>query len=397
MIAVLEQRGNLTDPQEAREDHTHIVRCTQGEETWMRHGGKSYCGWVTGGNLAGTAMHAALAADAREPAVLASLVARATAAGDGVGGGGGGSSQKMGVRSVRPRSGMPCGKLDRIAVTMCPPIEGMVCNGNPTTGRGVCVISERDSWVQHGCLSEYTAGAAACKTAKLVTVNGKKDVQDAIDCSMRHADKSLPVPEWRAGAGDVSGGGAGAGGGVRSGCDVLHADAFLEFKYTYIDGFGKASPEVVRLTMEQDGNLVISARRFKSGEYSRVAAPFEAVAEPYAALNINGIGAGRFVNGYTMYALGRPPFIARLTPRALELVNGLGRVYWELLLPTRFDPTRLVFVRFQVQLASNPIISAVLEACGVPRGAACADDDPECRQRLECDTLQHRQPTAAGD
>jgi hypothetical protein len=196
---------------------------------------------------------------------------------------------------------------------------------------------------------------------------------------MRHADASLPAPEWRAGAG------AGGGGGVRSGCDVLHADAFLEFKYTSVNPMGSPSPVVLRLTMQGDGNLVVYARLFSSDEV--MVAPFEAVARPMHALNINGIGAGRFVNGFTMYALGRPPYHARLTPRALELVNGLGRVYWELLLPTRFDPARPVVVKFATKSPYPPQVGAALKACGVPRDVACGAGDPDCRSAIECDNL----------
>jgi hypothetical protein len=394
MIVTLEQHGQLIDPQAAHEPHTHIVKCTQGEQTWMRHGAQSYGGWVTGGFLAGTARQAAVAADAREPAVLATLVANEkaahaaeAAAADGGDGGGGRlrngapGGPNMGVRSVKPIAGMPCGKLERIAVTPCPPIEGMVCRGNPVTKRGVCVISERDNWMQHGCLSEYTPDATACKAVKLVKVaDGQTDVQMDIDCSMRHADESAPAPEWHAGAGQ--GGGGGSGGGKRSGCDVLRADEFVEFKYTSVNPGGEPSPKILRLTMQGDGNLVIYARQFS--DYETIA-PFEAVAR--ARKSLRSFAGGRFVNGFSLYFLGKPPYHANLTPRALELVNGLGRVYYELPLPARFDPARPVFVRFATKSPHRPQVIAVLQACGVPRGVSCGAGDPDCRAATECDDL----------
>jgi hypothetical protein len=403
MIVTLEQHGELIDPQAAREPHTHIVKCTQGEQTWMRHGGKSYCGWATGGYLKGTAMHAAVAADAREPAVLAALVAseKAAQAAEGAADGGGGrlkngapGGPNMGVRSIQPGVGMPCGKLDRgPAVTPCPPIEGMVCRGNPVTKRGVCVISERDNWVQHGCLAEYSAAAGACKAVKLLkAADGQTDVQMDIDCSMRHADESAPAPEWHAGAGQGGGSGGGGGGGARSGCDVLRPDEFLEFKYTHVGPGGGISPYVLRLTMQGDGNLVIYVRRTSIlPDYPAEIAPFEAVASRYDALDARGIGGGRFVNGYSAYHVDRPPYHARLTPRALELVNGLGRVYYEVPMPSRFDPARPVFVRFQtITLTTSPDVFAALLACGVPRGVACRADDPGCRAATVCEDLhQH--------
>jgi hypothetical protein len=72
----------------------------------------------------------------------------------------------------------------------------------------------------------------------------------------------------------------------------------------------------------------------------------------------------------------------------LELVNGLGRVYYEVPLPARFDPARPVFVRFEAEALSPPQVAAALKACGVPRGAACGVDDPECRSAIECDALR---------
>jgi hypothetical protein len=383
MIVTLEQHGQLIDPQAARENHTHIVKCTQGEDTQMRHGGQSYGGWVTGGYLMGTAMHAAVAADAREPAVLATLVANEKAAraaeaatADASSRNGAPGGPDMGVE---PTTGMPCGKLN-VSITMCPPIEGMVCRGNPATGRGVCVISERDNWVQHGCLAEYSAAVGACQAVKLLTTaDGQKDVQMDIDCSMRHADESLPAPEWRAGAGQ--GGGGGSGGGKRSGCDVFRADEFVEFRFTRVDPGGHPSPEILRLTMQGNGNLVIYVRWFSAPDI----APFEAVA--HASNELRGFAGGRFVNGYSAYHVDRPPYHANLTPRALELVNGLGRVYYELPLPARFDPARPVFVRFATRSPYPPQVIAVLEACGVPRGAACAAGDPDCRAATECDDL----------
>jgi hypothetical protein len=62
-------------------------------------------------------------------------------------------------------------------------------------------------------------------------------------------------------------------------------------------------------------------------------------------------------------------------------------VYYELPLPARFDPARPVFLRFQAVPGSSPQVTASLKACGVPRGAACAADDPDCRAATECDTL----------
>jgi hypothetical protein len=355
MIAVLEDRGEFKDPQAAREPHTHIVKCTQGEDTTMRHGGQSYGGWATGGYLMGTATHAAVAADARTPSVLAALasteIARQAAKAAAAGGGTAPDRPDMGVRSVLPGTGMPCGKLGNRTVTPCPPIEGMVCNGNPVTGRGRCVMSERDSWVHNGCLAEHTHDANACKVVKLLkTADGRTNVQDATDCSMRHADESLPAPEWRVGTGDGGGGGDDDddGNGAGSCGNVLRPDEFLEFKFTWSDPAYplKSEPETLRLTMHDDGILVIYKHIVKAGE-TAPAAPFEAVARAAHALDLKGIGGGRFVDEYSAYYIGRPGYHARLTPRALELVNGLGRVYYEILLPTDFDPARPVFLRFQ--------------------------------------------------
>jgi hypothetical protein len=47
-----------------------------------------------------------------------------------------------------------------------------------------------------------------------------------------------------------------------------------------------------------------------------------------------------------------------------------------------------VFVRFEAEALSPPQVAAALKACGVPRGAACGADDPDCRSAIECDALR---------
>ena len=127
----------------------------------------------------------------------------------------------------------------------------MVCNGSPAKQIGRCVISPRDEWMHLGCMPDYTSSFTGCRSAKVAVVDGVKDVQMEIDCSMRHADRALAYPEWR------------SDGGGNPRCATLESDEFLELKY--YDG-ARELAWTKRLAMLDNGNLQVflGARRRSS-------------------------------------------------------------------------------------------------------------------------------------
>ena len=118
----------------------------------------------------------------------------------------------------------------------------MVCNGSPATQIGRCVISPRDEWLHMGCMPEYTSSMTGCHAYKVAVTNGVKDVQEADDCSMRHADSGLSYPVWR------------HDGGGNPRCATLEANEFLELKYYDGDRFLSWAK---RLVMLDNGDLQV--------------------------------------------------------------------------------------------------------------------------------------------
>ena len=251
----------------------------------------------------------------------------------------------------------------------------MVCNGSPAKQIGRCVISPRDEWLHMGCMPEYTSSLTGCHAYKVAVVDGVKDVQEADDCSMRHADSELAYPVWR------------HDGGGNPRCATLEANEFLELKY--YDG-GRMLSWAKRLVMLDNGNLQVQYTNAVQGGSGGQSAPFEA--DYLVGASIGGADAGRtlkmgaFVPPYSRVAIGRPPYNATLTATGIELVNGLNKTYWRAPFASTYDAAYPIRVRWATAAGYANAAMSNLYVCGVLASHGLCDAD-DCSDQLSCKLL----------
>ena len=253
----------------------------------------------------------------------------------------------------------------------------MVCNGSPATQIGRCVISPRDEWLHYGCLPDYTSSPTGCHAYKVAAVDGQQVVQDAPDCSLRHADPALPTPVWR------------SDGGGNPRCATLEANEFLELKsiHTLVTTQNTSLRHTMRLVVLDNGDLQFQyVAADDSTSIQHGSKPFEAIytagtsigtaneATPYFLL------LGSFVPPHSRLSVGRPPYRARITQFAIELVNARNTTYWRAPYTYSYHHSYPI----GVQWSAPNVFGVNLAVCGV-----LASTSPSLCQAADCSDKRH--------
>ena len=89
--------------------------------------------------------------------------------------------------------------------------------------------------------------------------------------------------------------------------------------------------------------------------------------------------------GHIGLAVGRPPYHATLTATGIELINGLGDVYWCAPFQDKYDAAYPIAVRWSTG-AGLSVAQSNLYVCGVPSSHGLCDED-DCSDWKTCRLL----------